>query len=174
MDVFAFASKSETQGMVLTEAMAAGVPVVALDATGAREVVRDGINGRLLHQEDKAAFVDALCWMAERSPEEMQALNRAAQATADTFSMQSTAKKALSQYATVQSRVQSERHAEASEEQTLDRIINLIKAEWEIVKGMAEAGSAALRKAGTYPKNRAVGCLVGSRNGRKGHRRLFP
>ncbi|HEY7775971.1 MAG TPA: glycosyltransferase, partial [Kineobactrum sp.] len=28
MDVFAFASRSETQGMVLTEAMAAGVPVV--------------------------------------------------------------------------------------------------------------------------------------------------
>lgn len=32
MRVFAFASKSETQGMVLTEAMAAGLPVVALDA----------------------------------------------------------------------------------------------------------------------------------------------
>jgi glycosyltransferase involved in cell wall biosynthesis len=32
MDAFAFASLSETQGMVLTEAMAAGVPVVALSA----------------------------------------------------------------------------------------------------------------------------------------------
>ncbi|HEX6199264.1 MAG TPA: glycosyltransferase, partial [Thermoanaerobaculia bacterium] len=38
MDVFAFASHSETQGMVLTEAMAAGVPVVAVDASGVREV----------------------------------------------------------------------------------------------------------------------------------------
>src|SRR5690606_3392577 len=35
MDLFAFASFSETQGMVLTEAMAAGLPVVALDAPGA-------------------------------------------------------------------------------------------------------------------------------------------
>ena len=34
MDVFVFASRSETQGMVLTEAMAAGKPVVALDAPG--------------------------------------------------------------------------------------------------------------------------------------------
>lgn len=48
MDVFAFASRSETQGLVLAEVMAAGVPVVALDAPGARDVVRDGKNGRLL------------------------------------------------------------------------------------------------------------------------------
>jgi glycosyltransferase involved in cell wall biosynthesis len=45
MDVFVFSSKSETQGMVLTEAMAASTPVIALDASGAREVVEDGRNG---------------------------------------------------------------------------------------------------------------------------------
>lgn len=48
MDLFAFASRSETQGLVLAEVMAAGVPVVALDASGAREMIRDGKNGRLL------------------------------------------------------------------------------------------------------------------------------
>ena len=48
MDVFAFASQSETQGMVLAEAMAAGNPVIALDASGAREIVREKKNGRLL------------------------------------------------------------------------------------------------------------------------------
>src|SRR4051812_29476813 len=48
MDVFAFASKSETQGMVLAEAMAAGLPVVALNAPGVREVMRDGENGAML------------------------------------------------------------------------------------------------------------------------------
>lgn len=36
MDAFVFASYSETQGMVLAEAMAAGKPVVALDAPGVR------------------------------------------------------------------------------------------------------------------------------------------
>jgi 1,2-diacylglycerol 3-alpha-glucosyltransferase len=68
MDVFAFASKSETQGMVLVEALACGVPVVAIDASGARDVVRDGVNGRLLETEDPSAFADAL-WHAghERS-----------------------------------------------------------------------------------------------------------
>ena len=57
MDLFAFASKSETQGMVLTEAMAAGLPVVALDANGVREVVSDYSNGRLLHGES----IECLC-----------------------------------------------------------------------------------------------------------------
>jgi glycosyltransferase involved in cell wall biosynthesis len=66
MDVFAFASTSETQGMVLTEAMAAGLPVVALDAPGAREVVSDGQNGRLLREASPAAFAAALQWAAGR------------------------------------------------------------------------------------------------------------
>ncbi|MFH1496368.1 MAG: glycosyltransferase, partial [Verrucomicrobiota bacterium] len=61
MNVFAFASTSETQGLVLAEAMAAGNPVVALDAPGAREVVRDGRNGRLLPAGATAAdFARAL------------------------------------------------------------------------------------------------------------------
>src|SRR5690606_35049252 len=65
MDVFAFASTSETQGMVLVEAMAAGAPVVALDAAGAREVVADRVNGRLLADADPKAFATALRWVAE-------------------------------------------------------------------------------------------------------------
>ena len=51
MDLFVFSSKSETQGMVLAEAMAAGIPVVALDASGVREVVADRENGRLLEHD---------------------------------------------------------------------------------------------------------------------------
>lgn len=48
MDVFTFASLTDTQGLVLTEAMAAGVPVLALRATGPQDVVVDGVSGRLL------------------------------------------------------------------------------------------------------------------------------
>jgi 1,2-diacylglycerol 3-alpha-glucosyltransferase len=47
MDVFAFSSQSETQGMVLAEAMAARTPVIALDGPGVRDVLSDA-NGRLL------------------------------------------------------------------------------------------------------------------------------
>lgn len=44
-DAFLFASKSETQGMVILEAMAAGLPVVAVRSSGIDDVVRQGING---------------------------------------------------------------------------------------------------------------------------------
>ncbi|MCB0360899.1 MAG: glycosyltransferase, partial [Bdellovibrionales bacterium] len=60
MNVFAFASFTETQGMVLAEAMAAGVPVVAVDAPGVNDVVCDGKNGVLLPAQDRGSFVRGL------------------------------------------------------------------------------------------------------------------
>ncbi|MGD8176957.1 glycosyltransferase [Marinimicrobium sp. ARAG 43.8] len=44
-DLFVFASKSETQGMVILEAMAAAMPVVAVRSSGIDDVVRDDENG---------------------------------------------------------------------------------------------------------------------------------
>lgn len=44
-DAFLFASKSETQGMVILEAMAAGLPVVTVRSSGIDDVVRHGFNG---------------------------------------------------------------------------------------------------------------------------------
>jgi len=46
-DLFAFASITETQGLVTLEAMAADLPVVAVDATGTSDIVIDGVNGLL-------------------------------------------------------------------------------------------------------------------------------
>ena len=77
MDVFAFASKSETQGMVLTEAMCAGIPVIALDAPGAREVVRDEVNRRLLMSEDVASYADALSWAMNKRKENLASVKEA-------------------------------------------------------------------------------------------------
>ncbi len=44
-DLFVFASTTETQGMVLLEAMAGGCPVVAVRASGVYDLVKDGSNG---------------------------------------------------------------------------------------------------------------------------------
>ncbi|MFR3752503.1 MAG: glycosyltransferase [Enterocloster sp.] len=49
-DAFLFASKSETQGIVLLEAMAAGCPVAAVRASGVVDVVRQGINGYMTEE----------------------------------------------------------------------------------------------------------------------------
>ena len=58
-DAFLFSSKSETQGIVILEAMAAGLPVVALDATGVRDIVKDGENGYLIQEEEGKVSTDA-------------------------------------------------------------------------------------------------------------------
>jgi len=54
-DAFVFASTTETQGLAAIEAMATGLPVVAVRASGVEEAVLDGVTG-LLVPEDAGAF----------------------------------------------------------------------------------------------------------------------
>jgi len=46
-DLFVFSSVTETQGLVLIEAMAAGLPVVAVRANGVNDMVDNDVNGKL-------------------------------------------------------------------------------------------------------------------------------
>jgi 1,2-diacylglycerol 3-alpha-glucosyltransferase len=57
-DLFLFASETETQGLVLAEAAACGLPAVAVDAPGCAEVVHDGDTG-VLTKGDPAALAEA-------------------------------------------------------------------------------------------------------------------
>ena len=98
MDLFAFASKTETQGMVVVEAMAADLPVVAIDASGVREIVRDRTNGRLLEREDETGFAAAIDWYRTLSTEELKILHREIESTARGLSMAQTATEMLSLY----------------------------------------------------------------------------
>ena len=50
-DLFAFASRTETQGLVLAEALAAGLPAVAIEGPGVADSVRDGVDGRIVAAE---------------------------------------------------------------------------------------------------------------------------
>jgi len=143
MDLFAFASRSETQGMVLTEAMASGVPVVSLDAPGVREVVKDRRNGRLLHQETVEAFCTALQWMAALPPEKSRQLRQGALATAEAFSMARTADKALACYQALTAKTVASKH---EEHEQWERVLKLVEAEWEILKGTTEAAATAFNE----------------------------
>ncbi len=60
MDVFFNPSVTETFGNVTTEAMAAGVPVVAARATGAVDLVVDGETGFLVGPRDVSGYADAI------------------------------------------------------------------------------------------------------------------
>lgn len=98
MDVFVFASFSETQGLVIAEAMAAGLPTVALNAPGVREVVRTGENGYLLPARTTSqAFARHLARLAARK-ELRRRLARGARATARLFSRERSAKAAVAFY----------------------------------------------------------------------------
>lgn len=141
MDVFAFASTSETQGMVLTEAMAAGLPVVAIDAPGVREVVKDRHNGRLLPEGSPDTFSAALQWISRRAAEPLRAMKQAALETAEAFSMSRSADKALACYEALISRSATET---SKDESSWEEMMTAIKTEWDILKSVAGASDAAL------------------------------
>ncbi|MBE9181277.1 glycosyltransferase family 1 protein [Oculatella sp. LEGE 06141] len=58
-DAFIFPSRTETLGLVLLEAMAAGCPVVAARAGGIPDIVTDGVNGYLFDPTDERGAIGA-------------------------------------------------------------------------------------------------------------------
>jgi glycosyltransferase involved in cell wall biosynthesis len=72
-DLFLFASKTETQGLVLVEAMAAGTPAVAVGALGVLDVVQNGVNGVLVSEDEDEFVAQALALVKD---EERYALLR--------------------------------------------------------------------------------------------------
>ncbi len=141
MDVFVFASHTETQGMVLTEAMAAGKPVVAIDAPGVREVLKDRANGRLVQLEDRDAFANAIGQLAQATDAQADAYGQAARTTAAEFSMKASAHRLVEIY----EKVLGLAAREPKDESLWGGAIEEIKAEWELIKNIAEAASHTFR-----------------------------
>lgn len=146
MDVFAFASLSETQGMVLAEAMAAGVPVVAIDAPGARETVIDSVNGRLLSSADRSSFAPALTWIAELQPDALAAMKAACARTAAEFSVSRCAKRCLDLYS-----LDTTLKPRGAELDAWHALLALIAEEWIIWSNRVHAISEAVFNADDEP-----------------------
>ncbi len=145
MDVFAFSSKSETQGLVLIEAMAAGMPAVALDATGVRDVLDDGTNGYLLSDEETDAFTKALKKIYHLPQNKRQSLTDGAMRTAEEFSMHNCASKmALTYQETLKESGAGARRDESVWQKSIDQI----KTEWELFTNLTSAMEEALQDDG--------------------------
>jgi len=70
LDVFAFPSPVETQGLVALEANACGTPVAGVDSGALAETIEDGVNGYSYPRGDIGAFRDAI----ERTLDERETL----------------------------------------------------------------------------------------------------
>lgn len=84
-DAFVLPSRIETFGIVLVEAMAAGLPVITTDAPGCRDVVRAEQDGIVVPVGDVAALSAAILNVAG-SPALRDLLSKAARRRADDFS----------------------------------------------------------------------------------------
>lgn len=141
MDLFAFASESETQGIVLLEAMAAGVPVLALDAPGARDLVADGENGRLLVKPSVEQFAKALADFVALPSAQRDQLRLGAKKTAARYSHKQTALTALTIYEKLLGQIYQQRETEYNAWSAARR---LIEAEWNLLKNVVSSAEAAL------------------------------
>lgn len=95
-DIFGFASITETQGLVTLEAMAAGLPVVAVDASGTRDILKNGQQGYLV--ENNADALAAGIKKLLSNPERMQKFAEAALKKAESFNVELLTKKLLTVY----------------------------------------------------------------------------
>ena len=91
-DMFVLTSDREGMPLVLLEAMAMGLPIVATDVEGTRDVVVDGVTGTLVPLGDARAFGKAIDALAGQ-PEQFRALSRAARAMAEEYDWQKVATK---------------------------------------------------------------------------------
>jgi glycosyltransferase involved in cell wall biosynthesis len=79
LDVLAHTARLEPFGLVITEALARGVPVVAPREGGPAEIVRDGVDGLLVDPEDADAVATAILALL-RDPERRRRMGAAGRA----------------------------------------------------------------------------------------------
>lgn len=99
-DIFVYASKSETQGMVVSEAMFCGLPIVAVNATGVSSLVLHKGNGFLV-KEDENDFSQAVLKLAADKDLRQKFSQISRKIARDNFTSLVTAEKLLAVYASL-------------------------------------------------------------------------
>lgn len=94
-DVFATASKSETQGLTIVEAMAASVPVVAVNDESFNTVIVNDLNGYCFN--NRAEYRDSILSLYQNRPK-LRQMGGQARITANTFSNKYFAERMIDVY----------------------------------------------------------------------------
>jgi 1,2-diacylglycerol 3-alpha-glucosyltransferase len=96
-DFFVYSSKSETQGMILTEAHYMGLPIVAVYATGVKDIVRNNETG-LLTRENEEEFANAAVKLAEDEELRKRFSENAKKIAKENYTASASAEKMLEVY----------------------------------------------------------------------------
>lgn len=99
-DCFMFPSRTETLGLVLLEAMAAGCPVVAARSGGITDIVEDEANGYLFNPNDDQDFIQATQRLLNNS-DERETIRRNARAEAERWGWAAATRQLEGYYQTV-------------------------------------------------------------------------
>lgn len=100
-DAFVFPSRTETLGLVLLEAMAAGCPVVAARSGGIPDIVTDGVNGYLFEpKSDDAGAIAATMRLLEKK-EEREVIRQNARQEAERWGWSAATRQLQNYYETV-------------------------------------------------------------------------
>ena len=95
-DLFITASKTEVHPLVLLEAMAAGLPIIAVDAIGTSDIVQPGHTGYIV-REDIKEFGDKILYLL-KNPTRLAIMSQNAASEINFYSIPNMARKMLKAY----------------------------------------------------------------------------
>jgi 1,2-diacylglycerol 3-alpha-glucosyltransferase len=135
-----FSSQSETQGMVLAEAMAARTPVVALDGPGVRDVLNDVCGRMLPDNATEDAFAKAMTLITSDRNKLAQRRELARESVRD-FGLDVCADRILELYQRLVTENEAREDTDAS---PWDRLLNRLEIEWNLFVEKTSALAAAV------------------------------
>jgi glycosyltransferase involved in cell wall biosynthesis len=129
-DLFCFASVTETQGLVTMEAMAVGLPVVAINAGGTADVVENGRDA-LLTADDPHQLAQAIIRVLQ-DDELRQSLQTAASQKVETFDIKRLAEQLITVY---QQAIEAQRDGRVIQ---VDKQKPLLEGKWYELLGLEQ------------------------------------
>ena len=89
MDLLISPSRSEPFGLSIVEGMACGVPVIATRSEGAREILEDGVTGKLLSTGNPEELADAIMWLHDDEEKRRSFVAHALEVVREKFALES-------------------------------------------------------------------------------------
>lgn len=140
MDLFAFSSLTDTQGLVLVEAMSAGKPIVSLNATGPCDVIEHEQSGHLVDvNAPPEQFAEAVSQIVE-DDDRLRAMSDAARERAEHYSRSSCLDQLQDVYDAV------ERDKAVPDLTWWDQFTERMATEWDLLAGRFNAARASMWK----------------------------